>query len=396
MNADKPNRQRGDSSAFLALAFRPFFLAASVWSALSLAMWITMFMAGLALPSRFDPLTWHIHEMLFGFVLAAIAGFMLTAIPTWTGRPPLHGAYLAGLAALWLLGRITCLLSAWIPLWLAAVLDLGFPFVLCSFAAREIISARNWRNVAMPVPVGVLGIANLLMYFEQAGRAVAPGLGWRLGLAAIIVLISVVGGRIIPAFTRNWLLKRGAVTLPRSDWLLIDRAALATLHGGLIGWTFFPQFHPLGVLLVLAAAFNLWRLACWHGLTTLSEPLLAILHIGYLWVIVGVALLGANLLSTVVPISAAIHALTAGAIGTMVIAVMTRVALGHTGRVIEADRITTMIYLIVMTAAIIRIIATVAGGASIPLLGVSAILWVAGFGLFSMVYGPILISPRCQ
>ena len=167
--ADKP------LAGLWSLAFRPFFLAAAVWAALALALWTVVFMTGGVLPSRFDPLTWHIHAMLFGFVFAAVAGFMLTAIPTWTGRPPIHGGPLAGLVALWLLGRIACLVSAFLPLWLAAAVDLAFPFVLCAIAAREIVAARNWRNLIMPLPIGVLGIADLLMYLQLASFSVPAG-----------------------------------------------------------------------------------------------------------------------------------------------------------------------------------------------------------------------------
>ena len=380
-------------TALWSLAFRPFFLAAGLWAALALALWIALFMTGRVLPSRFDPLAWHIHAMLFGFVPAAIAGFMLTAIPNWTGRTPIRGAALAGLVTLWLLGRIACLVSAYLPLWLAAAIDLAFPLALCAVAAREIVAARNWRNLMMPLPIGVLGIANLLMYLELAGFDVPRGLGWRLAITAIIALISAIGGRIIPAFTRNWLVNRGASALPAAHgW--IDSAALATLHTGLLGWTFFPASRWIGALLLLSAACNLWRLARWRGFASVAEPLMAVLHLGYAWVVIGAALLGAALLGDAVPLAAAIHALTAGAIGTMVLAVMTRVARGHTGRTLEADRITTAIYLMITVAALIRVAAEFAGAVSMNLLEVSAALWVASFGLFIVIYGRILILPR--
>jgi uncharacterized protein involved in response to NO len=381
------------SWAVLTLAFRPFFLAASLWAAAAVALWIEVYLNGWALPSRFDPLSWHIHEMLFGFVLAAIAGFMLTAIANWTGRRPIQGALLGCLALLWLAGRIVCLISAWLPFGLAAAIDVSFPFVLALLAAREIIAARNWHNLAMPAPIVVLGIADLLMYLERAGYAVPPALGWRLGLAAIIVLISVVGGRIIPSFTRNWLMKRGQGDLPPAHALL-DRSGLTALHGGLIGWAFFPAFRAFGVLLLLAAALNLWRLVRWRGLDTLPEPLLWVLHLGYLWVIVGAALLGASVLSVRLPMTAAIHAFTAGAIGTMILAVMTRVSRGHTGRPLTADRFTTLIYVLVSAAAVARVSAAVGGQFSLRWLGASAVLWVASFTVFAILYGPMLVAPR--
>ncbi len=262
---------------FLTGGFRPFFLAAATWSAAALGLWIAVLASGTRLPSRFDPLAWHIHEMTFGFALAAVAGFLLTAVPNWTARPPLQGLLLAGLAGLWLLGRAACLFSALLPVSIA--------------------------------------VADLLMQLEAAGAAVPSGLGWRLGVAALGVLVSAVGGRIIPSFTRNWLERRASARRPAAPgW--VDRAALGCLHGGLFGWALFPDFAPIGLLLLLGAGLNLLRLLRWRGLATLAEPLLSVLHLGYAWLIVGAALLGSAMLRIGPMPSAAIHALTAGAVGT--------------------------------------------------------------------------------
>jgi uncharacterized protein involved in response to NO len=248
---------------FLTQGFRPFFLAAGLWAAAALTLWIVMLATGEALPSRLDPLSWHIHEMLFGFVMAAVAGFLLTAIPNWTKRLPIRGILLALLAGLWLLGRIACLISALVPAWLAIVADLAFPAVLAIVVAREIITSRNWRNLPIVASVTVLGIASLLMHLEADGVAVpSSGLGWRLGLAVVIVLISVMAGRIVPSFTRNWLAKRQIENLPAAPGA-IDRAALGVLHIGLFTWVFLPAFQPVGVILLLGAALNLWRLLRW-------------------------------------------------------------------------------------------------------------------------------------
>ena len=305
--------------AFLTYGFRPFFLAAGLWSSVALTLWIVMLDTGVTLPSRFDPLTWHVHEMLFGFVTAAIAGFLLTAIPNWTGRSPISGGPLAVLATLWLFGRIACLISATVPPWLAVTADLSFPVVLVIVVAREIIAGRNWRNLPMVATVIVLGIANLLMHLEADDIDVPSGLGWRLGLAAVIVLISVVAGRVVPSFTRNWLAKRQISNLPAGhDW--IDRIALGVLlvvsSSGLccrnsIRAACFCCWEP---------AFNLYRLLRWRGAATTAEPLLLVLHIGYAWLVFGIALLGLATLGIDLPASAAIHALTVGAIGTMILA----------------------------------------------------------------------------
>jgi uncharacterized protein involved in response to NO len=347
------------------------------------------------LPSRFDPLTWHIHEMLFGFVPATVAGFLLTAIPTWTGRRPIQGGFLAGLAAVWLLGRLAVLLSRWLPIWLSAAVDVSFLLLLAGTAAAEIIVSRNWRNVAIPLPILVLAVANLLMHLEVAGAAISPGLGWRLGLAAIMVLISIIGGRIIPAFTRNWLIARGSQSVPAAHSLL-DSVSLGLLHAGLIGWAFAPQFGPVGILLILAALANCPKLLRWQALRTFAEPLLTILHVGYLWLIAGSALLGASMLTDFIPLSAAIHAMTAGAIGTMILAVMTRVSLGHTGRPLHADAITSLIYMLVTAAAVTRIGAAFTATSYMPLLELSAALWIAAFGIFIIRYAPFLLSTRIK
>ncbi|HYM30760.1 MAG TPA: NnrS family protein [Candidatus Cybelea sp.] len=386
--ADDGVRRAGPT--FLTQGFRPFFLAAGLWAAAALALWIVMFATGTALPSRFDPLTWHIHEMLFGFVIAAIAGFLLTAIPNWTQRFPVSGGPLALLAGLWLVGRIACLVSAFLPPWLAIAADLSFPAVLVGVVAREIVAGRNWRNLPMVVPVVVLGIANLLMHLESDGIGVMQGLGWRLGLAAVLILISVVAGRIVPSFTRNWLAKRRATNLP-AVFGPIDRAALGSPHAALLGWAFFPMFRGIGALLLLAALLNLWRLLRWRGIATFAEPLVFILHVGYGWLVLGTALLGLATLEWGVPQSAAIHALTAGAIGTMILAVMTRASLGHAGRPLEATPLVVVVYCLVTAAAALRVAAPILVPAAIAYVELSGALWVAAMVLFVMVYAPILV-----
>jgi len=384
---------RRATPAFLTQGFRPFFLAAGLWSATAVGLWILMLATGTAVPSRFDPLTWHIHEMMFGFVMAAVAGFLLTAIPNWTQRLPVSGRPLALLAGLWLLGRIVCLVSALVPPWPGVAADLSFPVALVAVVAREIAAGRNWRNLPMIAPVTVLGVANLLMHLEADGVAVPAGLGWRLGLAAVIVLISVVAGRIVPSFTRNWLAKRRISDLPAvHGW--IDQAALGVLHAGLFGWAFLPGFHPNGLLLLLGAMLNLWRLLRWRGGATAAEPLLLVLHIGYAWLVLGAAFLGLAILDADLPQSAALHTLGAGAIGTTILAVMTRVARGHTGHDLSADRVTSLIYILVTLAAMARVAAAFGAGWTMPLLIASACLWIAAFGVFTLCYGPMLLLPR--
>ena len=388
-------RRAGASApAWLSQGFRPFFLGAAAWSAAALGLWAAMLARGLTLPSRFDPLSWHIHEMLFGFVMAAVAGFLLTAIPNWTGRLPVRGGPLALLAGLWLAGRAACLVSAWLPAPAAAAIDLMFPAALAAIVGREIIAGRNWRNLPMLAPLIVLGAANLLMHLESLGVRVAHGLGWRLGLAAILVLVSVVGGRITPSFTRNWLVKRGPVAEGQFARGAVDRLALGALHAGLFGWAAFPTAPVVGWLLIGGAAANLWRLARWRGAATAPEPLLLILHLGYAWLFAGAALLGWSVLTPIIPLGAGVHALTAGAIGTMILAVMTRASRGHTGRALTADGLTQAIYVLVVAAALARIAAAFAGDWAMALLLAAAVLWIGAFLLFAVAYGRMLLTPR--
>ena len=383
----------GATPALFSHGFRPFFLAAGVWAAAAIAVWIAMLTGGLTLPSRFDPLTWHIHEMLFGFVPAAVAGFLLTAIPNWTGRRPISGLPLAALLGLWTLGRITALVSAWMPAWLAIALDLAFPIALAAAVAREIIVSGNRRNFPMIAPLLVLTAAQLLTDSSVEGSGALSGYGWRLGLAAILVLVSVVAGRIVPSFTRNWLLAQERLRLPAAGGT-VDRLSLALLHTSLFSWVIAPAARPVGIALLAAAALNLWRLLRWRGASTRSEPLLLVLHVGYAWLVIGVGALGAATLDPSIPLSAAIHALTAGAIGTMILAVMTRATRGHTGQTLSADNATTLIYILVVLAALVRIGAALARSAQSELLILAAALWIGAFGLFALRYAPLLLRPR--
>lgn len=385
---------RGTLSVVLSRGFRPFFLCAASWAAIALALWLAMLTTGLELPTRFAPLEWHIHEMLFGFVLATVAGFLLTAIPEWTGRRPVTGAWLGVLCGLWLLGRVDALLCAFIPLWLAIAADIAFPAALAAVVAREIIRSGQRARRPMIVPVVALMLAQLLMDLgAEAGIGGLDAYGWRLGLAAILIQISVIGGRIVPNFTRNWLAKRGQQRVPpMAD--NIDRAALGVLHAALIAWVLFPGARPVGVALLAGAAVNLWRLSRWHGAATRAEPLLFVLHVGYAWLVVGVAALAFAIWDAAFPLSAAIHALTVGAIGTMILAVMTRATRGHTGRELAADGPTALIYGLIVLAAAARIVAAFSAQEQVYWLLAAGGLWICAFGLFALRYAPLLLQPR--
>lgn len=385
--------ERPPTNALFSYGFRPFFLAAAGWASIAIGLWLAMVLGFLRLPTRFDPVDWHIHEMLFGVVLAAVAGFLLTAIASWTGRRPVSGRPLALLLMLWALGRLACLVSAQLPLWFTAVADLSFPVALLAVVAREIVGGRNWRNLPIMAPIAVFITADLLMHLEVADVALPGGLGWRLGLVAALQLISVVGGRIIPSFTRNWLVERGHTRLPAPHGP-VDAMAIGALHAALLLWAIVPGLRAGGLILILAAAINVWRLSRWVGRATVNEPLLFILHVGYAWMAIGVALLGFSVAGVSIPIASALHALAVGAIGIMLLAVMTRVSLGHTGRTLSANRPSIVIFLLINAAALVRVAASWSATGTTTFILVSGLCWIAAFGLFEVQYGPVLMAPR--
>jgi uncharacterized protein involved in response to NO len=302
-----------------------------------------------------------------------------------------RGYPLAVLACLWLLGRLACLISADLPAWLAVVADLAFPFSLLAVAAREIITGRNWRNLPVTAPLVLFIIADLLMHLESLGFAVPAGLGWRLAVGAPILLISVIGGRIIPGFTRNWLFKRKNPRLPLPQ-NIVDTVAVALLAAALVLWAALPNHRVTGALLMAAAIANALRLSRWTGQATWAEKLLFILHVGYGWLAIGVALLGLSIFNIGVPVASAIHALTVGATAIMILAVMPRVTLGHTGRALTANRTTVAIYVLINAATITRVCASWHTEFMVLLLLVSGMCWITAFGLFELVYGPMLLT----
>lgn len=373
--------------------FRPFFLVGALWAVIALALWLFALLGGLELPSAFDPLAWHRHEMLFGFVGAMVAGFLLTAIPNWTGRLPIAGWPLAALVGLWFAGRLAVLFSGAIGFAAAALLDVGFYAVMAFVGAREILAAKN-RNLPLVAMILLFGAADATDYAAVSGVLADGEVGFRAGIALVTVMISVIGGRIIPSFTRNWLVKQGREQgLPgqpnRFDLAVIVFTALA-----LLGWVLAPGAPLTGGVLVSAGALQLVRLARWSGWRTVSDPLLLVLHVGYLWVPAGLGLLGWSVLDPALPRTAAIHALTAGAMATMILAVSTRATLGHTGRELRAGTLTVGAYWLVTLGALLRLAASLGWVGYQAGLELAGALWAGSFVLFLAAYGPILFGPR--
>src|SRR5688572_23047353 len=354
----------------LSFGFRPFFLLAAVWAALAVPVWLTAYVHGYAPRSDLPAMFWHAHEMVYGFGFAAVAGFMLTAIPNWTGRLPVRGTGLAALVLLWLVGRIALVLPApW------AWVDLAFGVALMAVVARELIAGRNWRNLPMLAALGLLVAGNVLFHL-----GIDPTC--RLAIATLLMLIALVGGRIVPSFTRNWLAKRGPGTRLPAPESALDRVALLLTLVALGAWVSGLATWPALVAGAVLAA----RLARWRGLSTVREPLLFILHMGYAWLALGLILLGLD-----VQPQAALHALTVGAIGTMTLAVMTRASLGHTGRALSADRATVAIYALVTLAALMRVLSPLAGAYAVLVTSLAGLAWSAPFATFAIHYGRMLV-----
>lgn len=380
--------------SILTYGFRPFFLGAGIWAAFSMVLWIPMLMGHVALPTAFDPVSWHAHEFLFGYLGAVIAGFLLTAVPNWTGRLPIVGWPLGGLAALWLAGRGAVLVPVGLAPAAVAVIDLAFPLVLAAAIAREIVAGRNWRNLIVLGMLAVFTLGNGIFHWEAArGAYAAQGYGLRLGLAAGIMMVAVIGGRIVPSFTRNWLVKRGPGRLPVAPMQRLDKAALVLLLVALLLWVGLPMTPAAGAALVLAGVMHLWRLARWAGHRTLAEPLVAVLHVGYAFLPLGAIALGAEILMPgAIGMAAAQHLWMGGAIGLMTLAVMTRATLGHTGQSLTAGSATVALYGALVLAVLARTAAGLWPALSVELHAVAGLAWIATFGGFALVYGGALLS----
>jgi uncharacterized protein involved in response to NO len=390
MTAAEVRAYRGP--ALFSFGFRPFFLFGTAWAGLAAPLWAAIYLGGGGLVLGAPGRDWHVHEMLFGYLSAVIAGFLLTAVPNWTGRLPVTGRPLALLFGLWAAGRAAMLAQAWLGGGAAAV-DSAF---LAAFAAviwREVLAGRNWRNLPVCALVTLFAAANIGFHLRGVSPALAD-LCERIALAAPATLITLIGGRIIPSFTRNWLAQRKPALEP-APFGLFDKVVLVETGAALIAWTVWPTELATGVLLALAGLANLARLARWRGLATGREALVWIMHAGYAWLGVGLVGLGLSILAPAfVPRSAAFHALTAGAFGVMTLAVMTRASLGHTGRPRTADRKTQAIYLAVNGAALARVLAGLLLTQQPWLLGLSAVLWSCAFLGFALAYGPLLLKRR--
>ena len=385
-------RERGAASsgassfALWSLGFRPFYLLAGVFSAISVLLWVAQF-SGL-LPGAYlrGPL-WHGHEMLFGFTLAVIAGFLLTAVRNWTGLPTPDGSPLMALAALWVAGRVLVLTPFAVA---AAVANTAFPVALAVAIGIPLVRSGNTRNYFFIGLLLLLGGLILGLHLALLGAVeTPPRLGLWLGLDTVLFIMAVMSGRVIPMFTNNGVPGTNAVRHP-----LVEKLALGSILLLFVADAFQAPPTIVAVIGLFAAAAHGARLALWRSRRTFSTPLVWILHAAYAWIVVHLALRGASGLG-LAPESLAVHALTVGAIGGLTLGMMTRTARGHTGRPLKADRYEVAMFLLVQVAALVRVF----GGLVLPALFLasvqfSGLLWAAAFGLYAVRYWPVLTRSR--
>ncbi|MDA1091097.1 MAG: NnrS family protein [Proteobacteria bacterium] len=384
-------------TAFLSYGFRPFFLFAGLYGVVGMAAWLALIglnTEAASLSADFPPSQWHAHEMLFGYTTAVFAGFLLTAAPGWTRRAPIAGGPLALLAVVWVSGRAAVWLSAYLAPTLVAVIDLSFLVLLFGLVFTTLTTGSKRHLVFLGV-LALLFSANAMVHLERLGfTGNSAGAGHLLALDTYIVLITVIGGRVVPAFTRNTLRRDGDDDpLPPRPWL--DRMAILSVVAVLVAGQVADDDALLGGLAVAAALINGLRLVGWRGWRILDQPIAWILHLGYGWMVAGLAFKGVALLSGTIAETTALHVLTIGAVGSMTLGIMTRAGLGHTGRALRVTPAITFAYLAVSAAAVIR----VGGPLLLPdyytavMVG-AGVSWCAAFAVFSWVYWPILTRPR--
>lgn len=390
---DEPTFPPYRGPAFLSYGFRPFFLGAALFTGLAVLAWVAIFAGRVSVDFLYAPREWHVHEMLFGYLPALIAGFLLTAMPNWTDRMPLRGTPLLLLFLLWLGGRLL-MAFPWVGATTAAVIDGAFLVILAGYVWREIVAAGCWDRTPIGVLVGLYACANILFHLS-ALRGAPTDSPERFALSVMTLMLTIIGGRLAPTFAREYLADRNMSPLP-VIFSRVDGVAIALVLLGVVAWNLQPESLGAGFMLIVGGIASLIRWLRWGGWRTWQEPLVLILHIGYAWIGMFLVALGASILEVGFTPENAVHLLTTGAMGAMTLAVMTRASLGHTGRPRHADRLTVTIYLLVNAGALLRIFAP---NPEIPtalthmMLGLSALGWSGAYLLFAFHYGPYLVRP---
>jgi uncharacterized protein involved in response to NO len=386
-----PRLRNYQGPALFSYGFRPFFFFGSVYAGTAILVWLPAFYGQIQISTGFAPRDWHVHEMLFGYIAAVVAGFLLTAVPNWTGSLPLQGRPLAILFSVWIAGRVAVCVSAWLGWATATAIDGSFLVLLAAAVAREIVAGRKWGNLNVVVIVSLLAAGNLSFHIEAHFFGLAE-YSTRASLAVVILLVTLIGGRIIPSFTRNWLARRGPGRLP-TPFGRFDVVTLGSTAGGLAFWAVRPFDWTTGTLLFACGLLHIVRLVRWTGYRTFADRLVLILHVAYAFVPLGFVLTALSAFGLAAP-SAGIHAWTGGAIGAMTLAVMSRATLGHTGRQLHASAATQVIYAAVVAAALARVCAALAPDHAGALLAIAGAAWTLAFLGFAAVYAVPFWSPR--
>jgi uncharacterized protein involved in response to NO len=373
----------------LRLGFRPFYLGAAAFAALAIPLWVAVVLGHLTLPTTMPPLLWHAHEMLFGFAAAVIVGFLLTAGKAWTGLSTPRGASLAALALLWLAARVAALAA---PYPVYAALDVLLLPLVAGLLAAVLLRARNHRNLPLPGILLVLAAANAVFHLAALGLVdAAPMSALHAGLAAIVMIECLIGGRVIPSFTLSATPGLKSRVQPKLELPTLICTAL-----GLASWVFAPPGLLTAVLLGGAAVLQLHRLWTWQSFATRGRPILWVLHVSYAWIPIGLSLLALSALG-ILGASAGVHALAVGATGGLVIGMITRTARGHTGRPLQASRLEVAAYGLVLAAALLRVLAPLVAPQGLPYgvpLIAAAAAWSAAFVLYLWVFTPWLLATR--
>jgi uncharacterized protein involved in response to NO len=380
------------SIALFEKGFRPFFLLASLYASFAIVFWLLVVTGRAASDPYLFPFEWHAHEMIFGFTLAVLAGFLLTAIGNWTSRPTLTGAWLAALAALWLLGRSAMLGASVLPRFVPAAVDLAFLPLLIAACAVPLLSTKNRRNYAFIGILTALFFANLAVHASALGL-LPRGSARTALLVAVDILalpLSLVSGRVVPMFTRNTL---GASDISGQPKLEVA-AALGLAALVFLDLTSAPAWL-VGSVAALTGCALLIRMRHWGCLRSFRDPLLWVLHAGSFWLVVALALRALSSLLALSP-SLHLHAMTAGGLGTLTLGMMARVALGHSGRPLVARLAVRLAFVAVTVAALLRVFAPLAAPGALAPLIVAGLLWSVAFALYFATYAPILIRPRAD
>ncbi len=377
----------------LSYAFRPFFFLGSFFASLSILLWLPVYYGALELQTHFMPSDWHSHELYFGYLSAVLTGFLFTAVPNWTGRLPIRGYPLLALVLLWVAGRFAVGFSELIGWTWAMVIDVAFLACIGMAIGREIIIGQNWKNLKIVIPVFILCFANGWFHLEAHFLGASED-SKRLAMAVFLILIMLIGGRIIPSFTRNWLARENPGQLP-APFNRFDAISLFCAAVCLASWVLAPQSNLTGALAIIAAITQMLRLSRWAGLRTLQEPLIVVLHISYAFIPIGFLLLAFSIyLSDLVSPLATLHAWGAGAAGGMTMSVMVRASFGHSGRALKATPVTIIIFFALIISILARILAAFSDDYALLLLHIAALGWIISFCGFALWHIPLFFGPR--